>query len=148
MPGEGQERALLIDRCWSIYLLLTERFAVPSNFHEEFPVLVERATISGLLHLTLHISEQHSLYIREEYEMAGHQLRIAGYSYTLIGPSSSPIFRADPLPHHRTDYRKRSLTAFPHHAHDPKGRILSFSGEISDFIDLVQQHLAKPDPKP
>jgi len=147
MPGEGQERALLIDRCWSIYLLLTERFSVPSDFHEEFPVLVERATISGLLHLTVHLSEQHSLYVREEYEMAGHQLRIAGYSYALTGPTGTPLFRADPLPHHRTDYRKRSLTAFPHHLHDPKGRILSFSGEISDFMDLVKQHLTRPDQK-
>lgn len=64
MPGEGQERALLIDRCWSIYLLLTEHVSVPSAFHEEFPVLVERATHSGLFHLTVRLSDEHSLYIR------------------------------------------------------------------------------------
>lgn len=61
MPGEGRERALLIDRCWSIYILLTEHFSVPSAFHEEFPVLVERATHSGLFHLTVCLSDGHSL---------------------------------------------------------------------------------------
>lgn len=140
MPGEGQERALLIDRCWSIYLLLTEHVSVPSAFHEEFPILVERATHSGLFHLTVRLSDEHSLYIREEYEVTGHQLHVDSYSYTLTGPGGDPLFRADSLPHHRTDHRKRPLAAFPHHLHDPRGRILSFSGEVSDFIALVKQH--------
>ena len=140
MPGEGQERALLINRCWSIYLLLTEHISVPSAFHEEFPILVERATHSGLFHLTVRLSDEHSLYIREESEVTGHQLHVGSYSYTLTGPGGDPLFRADPLPHHRTDHRKRPLAAFPHHLHDPRGRILSFSGEVSDFIALVKQH--------
>jgi hypothetical protein len=37
MRFEGRQRADLIDRCWSIYLCLTEAFALPDNFHLEFP---------------------------------------------------------------------------------------------------------------
>ena len=140
MPGEGQERTLLINRCWSMYLLLTEHFSVPSAFHEEFPVLVERAAHSGLFHLTVRLSDGHSLYIREEYDVIGHQLHVGSYSDPLTGPGGDPLFRAEPLPHHRTDHRKRPLAAFPHHLHDPSGRILSFSGDISDFTALVKQH--------
>jgi hypothetical protein len=145
MPRESHGLALLIDRCWSIYLLLNEHVSVPPDFYEEFPVLVERATHSGLFRFTVRLSDQHSLYIREEYEVTGHQLRVGSYSYALTGPAGTPLLRADPLPHHRTDYRKRSLTAFPHHLHEGKERIRSFSGDLSEFMALVKQHVTKSD---
>jgi hypothetical protein len=37
MPFEGRQRAALLDRCWSIYLSLTNTFNVPESFHVEFP---------------------------------------------------------------------------------------------------------------
>lgn len=141
MPGEGQARALLIDRGWSVYLLLIEHVSVPSDFHETFPALVEQATHSGLFRLVVRLSDQYTLYVREEYEVTGHHLHVASYSYTLTGPGDVPIFRADPLPHHRTDYRKRPLTAFPHHLHEREARIRSFSGDLSDFLVLVKQRV-------
>lgn len=81
MPNESRGQALLIDRCWSIYLLLTEAFAVPSSFHVEFPALVERALVSGLLQLTVRLPNGHTLYLREEYQLTEHQFEIRHYSY-------------------------------------------------------------------
>lgn len=145
MPDEGHGQALLIDRCWSIYLLLTEAFAVPSSFHLEFPTVVERALVSGLFHLAVRLTDDHTLHLREEYQLTEHHLEIRSYSYALTGPAGPPLLRADPLPHHRTDYRKRPLTAFPHHLHEGEERIRSFSGDLSEFVALVKQHVTKSD---
>jgi hypothetical protein len=41
---------------------------------------------------------------------------------------------ADNLPFHRTDHRKRLLTHPPHHMHDQRGRVFSFSGDVHHFI--------------
>lgn len=143
MPSESREQALLIDRCWSIYLLLTEAFAVPSSLPIEFPALVERALVSGLLQLTVGLPGDHTLYLREEYQFTEHHLEIRSYSYALTGPTGTPLLRADSLPHHRTDYRKRPLTTFPHHLHEREERIRSFSGDLSEFIALVKQRVVK-----
>jgi hypothetical protein len=145
MPGEGHGQALLIDHCWSIYLLLTEAFAVPSTFHVEFPTVVERALVSGLFQVTLRLTDDHTLYLREEYQLTEHHLEIRSYSYALTGPAGTPLLRADPLPHHRTHYRKRSLTAFPHHLHEGEERIRSFSGNLSEFMALAKRQVAKAD---
>ena len=40
---------LIIDRCWLIYDLMTEKFQPPHEFHIEFPSLVELALSSGYL---------------------------------------------------------------------------------------------------
>jgi hypothetical protein len=49
MRFEGRQRADLIDRCWSIYLYLTEAFTLPDNFHSEFPGAVDIALITGAI---------------------------------------------------------------------------------------------------
>lgn len=139
MPGESRGQALLIDRCWSIYLLLTEACVVPSSLHVEFPALVERALVSGLLQLTVPLPDDHTLYLGEEYQVTEGHLEIRHYNYALTGPAGTPLLRADPLPHHQPDYRKRPLAAFPHHLHEGKERILSFSGDLSDFVTLAKQ---------
>ena len=145
MPRESHGEALLIDRCWSMYLLLTETFSLPSTFHLEFPSLVERALVSHLLHLTLPLTTQYVLYLREEYEVTGHRLQTRSYSYTLTGPGSIPLVRADSLPYHRTDFRKQPLSTFPHHLHDDKGRIQPFTGRLNDFLMLVQRRVSRSD---
>ena len=35
------------------------------------------------------------------------------------------------------DYKNKKLINFPHHLHDEKGRICSFSGDIADFIKYI-----------
>jgi len=45
----SHQRALIIDRCWLIYDLITEKFQPPHEFPIEFPGLVEIALISGYL---------------------------------------------------------------------------------------------------
>jgi len=53
MRFEGRQRAQLLDRCWSIYLWLTQTFILPESFHVEFPAAVESAIISGVLHFAV-----------------------------------------------------------------------------------------------
>lgn len=145
MPSESHGQALLFDRCWLIYLLVTDTFEVPLSFHAEFPTLVERALLTGLFRLTVRLADEQALYLREEYQLTEHHLDIRSYSYILTGPAGIPRLRADPLPHHRTDYRKRPLAAFPHHLHEAEERIVSFSGDLRDFIALAKQQVAKFD---
>ena len=134
MSYNSYQRRLIIDRCWRIYDLVTEIFAVPDEFHVEFPSLVELALISGYLRVPVEISrEGHWLHIHEEYDFRNYDL-IISYSYNFLDKSKHSIIRADPLPHHRVDYRGRKLTHFPHHLHDERGRICSFSGRIEDFV--------------
>lgn len=58
MPAEGHESALLIDHCWSVYLLLTEHLSLPANVAHEFPALVERVLIARVLRLSVAVSDQ------------------------------------------------------------------------------------------
>ncbi len=124
-----------MDRCWLIYDLITEAFAVPHPFHLEFPSVVELALRSGYLQVLVEIDRKgHALHIHEEYEFRDYELVISVYSYPLLDKSKHCILRADPLPHPRVDYRRRRLSHFPHHLHDERGRIGSFSGQIEDFV--------------
>ena len=134
MPFDGRQRAALLDRCWSIYLSLTSTFNVPENFHVEFPVVVESALVSGALHVTVPVGEDTTLSLREEYAFDRQRLTVNRYSYNLIDAVGNNILRADNLPFHRTDYRKRLLTRPPHHIHDQRGRVFSFSGDVHHFI--------------
>jgi hypothetical protein len=75
-----------------------------------------------------------SLSLREEYTFDREKLRINHYSYNLLDVAGNNLLRADNLPFHRTDYRKRLLTHPPHHIHDERGRVFSFSGHAHAFI--------------
>ena len=134
MPFDRRQRDALLDRCWSIYLSLTSAFNVPENFHVEFPVVVESALVSGSLHVTVSVREDMTLSLREEYAFDRQRLTVNRYSYNLIDVAGNNLLRADNLPFHRTDYRKRLLTHPPHHIHDQRDRVFSFSGDVNHFI--------------
>jgi hypothetical protein len=134
MPFEGRQRAALFDRCWSIYLSLTNAFNFPESFHVEFPVVVESTLVSGALHVTVPVGADMMLSLREEYLIDRQRLTINRYSYNLMDAGDNNLLRADNLPFHRTDYRKRLLTHPPHHIHDQRGRVYSFSGDVHHFI--------------
>ena len=142
MRFEGRQRADLIDRCWSIYLCLTEAFTLSDNFHLEFPGAVETALITGALHIAFPIRANLTLSLREEYAFDRRRLTVNRYSYNVIDSHGDNLFRADNLPFHRTDYRGRALTHPPHHMHDARGKVLSFSGQIEDFIRHAKTLLA------
>ena len=135
MLYDAYQQRLIIDRCWLIYNLISETFDVPHRFHLEFPSMVELAFTSGYLQLCVEISRKgHLLHIHEEYDFRDYEFIIRVYSYNLLDRSKDNIIRADSLPHHQVDYRRRKLTHFPHHLHDDRGRICSFSGWIEDFV--------------
>lgn len=142
MRFEGRQRADLIDRCWSIYLCLTEAFTLPDNFHLEFPGAVETALATGALHVTCPVRTNLTLSLREEYAFERQRLTISRYSYNVIDHRGDNLFRADNLPFHRTDYRGRALTHPPHHMHDERGKVVSFSGQIEAFIRHTKNFLA------
>lgn len=129
MPFEGRQRAAALDRCWSIYLSLTRAFILPEDFHVEFPVAVEAVLISGALHVTVPIGSDLTLSLREEYVFDRQRLAVSRYSYNLIDVTGNNVLRADNLPFHRTDYRRRLLPHPPHHLHDERDRVHSFSGD-------------------
>lgn len=135
MLYDSYQQRLIIDRCWLIYDLVTETFNVPQQFHIEFPSVVELVLITGYLRVFIEISRKgHLLHIHEEYDFRNQELMIKVYSYILLDKSKHTIIRADPLPHHRVDYRRRKLTHFPHHLRDERGRICSFGGRLEDFV--------------
>lgn len=142
MRSEGRHRAALIDRCWSVYLWLTRAFILPENFHVEFPVAAESALITGVLHVSVSLTETLTLSLREEYAFDRHKLEVSRYSYNVIDSAGNNLLRADNLPFHRTDYRGRPLTHPPHHMHDERARVLSFSGQVQDFINHAKTFLA------
>jgi hypothetical protein len=114
MPFEGRQRAAALDRCWSIYLSLTRVFILPENFHVEFPIVVESVLITGALQVTVSIGSDLGLSLREEYGFDPRQrLTVTRYSYNLIDVSGNNVLRADNLPFHRTDYRRRLLSPSP-----------------------------------
>jgi len=140
MLFDPRQRWLIAERCWFIYDVITSAFEVPETFHTEHPLLAEVAVVSGFLGLRTPIGSQgYLLDIHEEYGFQHYDLVIRSYSYNLLDSGQRSIIRADPLPHHRVDYKNRPLSAFPHHLHDRKGRITSFTGQIMDFIKHAQR---------
>gem|GEM_PF-6505159 len=99
---------------------------------------IEDATFTGNLRLyTLWPSLNKKLSVQERYAFPKEQLHIDYYSYVLSEIGDRVIVRADSAPHHERDYHRKLLINFPHHLHDEKGRICSFSGELEDFISLA-----------
>ena len=86
------------------------------------------------MHIALPIGTNLTLSLREEYAFDRLRLTVNRYSYNVVDSHDDNLFRADNLPFHRTDYRGRALTHPPHHVHDARGKVLSFSGQIEDFI--------------
>lgn len=142
MPFEGRQRAAVLDRSWSIYLSLTRAFTLPEEFHVQFPVTVESALVSGALQVTIPIGGNLTLSLREEYAFDRQRLSVTRYSYNVIDAGGDNILRADNLPFHRTDYRRRALTHPPHHIHDQRNRVYSFSGNVHDFIAQAKTSLS------
>ena len=145
MRSEGRRRAQLLDRCWSIYLWLTHTFSLPESFHVEFPAAAESALFTASLHVVAPITEKLTLTLREEYAFGRQGLEISRYSYNVIDHQGANLLRADNLPYHRTDYRGRALTHPPHHLHDERGRVRSFTGGVQDFINHAKSLLIPPD---
>jgi hypothetical protein len=90
--------------------------------------------VSGALHVTVPVAEDMTLSLREEFAFERQRLTVNRYSYNLIDAAGNNLLPADNRPFHRTDYRKRSLTHPPHHIHDQRGRVISFSGDVHHFI--------------
>ncbi|MCS6902822.1 MAG: DUF6516 family protein [Candidatus Bipolaricaulota bacterium] len=134
MPPDARRRRWIAERCWQVYDLITRHLQPAPDFHLEFPEAAELAILSGALQVRIAIPPRHSLEIHEEYEVRDHELIVAFYSYVLLTEGDRVRLRADPLPHHRVDYRGRKLAHFPHHLHDEHGRIQSFSGRLEDFL--------------
>jgi hypothetical protein len=126
--SEAHRQRLIAGRCWEIYDLITRTFTVQPEFIREFPELAEQALITGALSLRTQIEQDRFLQIVEEYDFREHELAVETYSYLLLNQALDVVIRADSLPHHQRDYRKRRLQHFPHHLHDEKGRIRSFTG--------------------
>lgn len=137
MSSERRLRAQTLDRCWSVYQWLTHAFSLPEGFHVEFPAVAEATLITGALHLIVPITEELTLTLREEYTFGQHGLEVSRYSYNVIDRQGDNLLRADNLPYHRSDYRGRALTHPPHHLHDERGRVRSFTGRVEDFLSAV-----------
>lgn len=142
MSYESHLESQILNRCWSVYSLLSNAFSPSDTFHLGFPSLVETALITADLQINLPLAKGFTLLLREEYEFVMHNLEIHRYSYNLIDNSGNPILRSDNLPYHQTDYKGHKLTHPPHHVHDKRGRICSFSGALKDFIDLVKDAIS------
>jgi len=140
--SEAQRQRLIAERCWEIYDLITRTFTVQPEFTSEFLELAEQALITGALSLRIQIEPDRFLQIEEEYDFRERELIIETYSYLLLNQALEVVIRADSLPHHQRDYRKRRLPHFPHHLHDEKGRIRSFTGRVEDFVSEVITRLA------
>lgn len=94
-------RRLIVDRCWLIYDLITDWFALPDSFHAEFPALAQVAAVTGSLQATAEVGRQaHKLSINEEYDFRDYDLAVRLYSYGLLDASGHPVIRADCLPYH------------------------------------------------
>jgi hypothetical protein len=141
MRSESRRQAQLLDRCWSIYLWLTQAFILPESFHVEFPATAESALITSSLHVTVPITKELTLSLREEYVFRRQGLEVSRYSYNVINQQEDNLLRADNLPYHRTDYRGHALTHPPHHLHDEQGRVRSFTGQVQDFIGYTKRLL-------
>lgn len=134
MPYDARQRRQIADHCWQVYESILHRFTPSPEFHVQFPERTELALWSGALQARIVLSQGYALEIHEEYDFRDRELVIAQYSYVLLGQDQVPLMRADPLPHHRVDYRRRKLMNFPHHLHDEHARIRSFSGQLEDFL--------------
>jgi hypothetical protein len=132
---DSHQRRQIVDRCWLVYELISDRFVPPDEFHSQYPSLVELALTSGYLKLVAELrGSGHRIHISEEYGFVEYKLVLKTYVYMLLDRDQNSLIRADCLPHHKIDYKGHKLSHFPNHLHDEMGRICSFSGRIHDFV--------------
>lgn len=135
MLSEKHQEQAILERSWNIYDLITNTFHVDEVFHVEYISDVESVLLTNRLYFKLAIEQgEYYLIIQEDYNFHFYELSIVNYSYILTDKRRQTLIWSDPAPHHKTDYRGQKLTNFPHHLHDPKGRICNFSGKIEDFL--------------
>ena len=140
MLSEKHQEQAILERSWNIYDLITNTFHVDEDFHVEYISDVESVLLTNRLYFKLAIEQgEYYLIIQEDYDFHFYELSIVNYSYILTDKRGQTIIWSDPAPHHKTDYRGQNLTNFPHHLHDPKGRICNFSGKIEDFLKEVSK---------
>ncbi len=85
MLYNSQQRGLIIDRCWMIYELVSDKLLPPHEFHIEYPSLVELALTTGYFQFLAEIGRSgHFLHIHEEYEFSEYRLSIQAYVYILF----------------------------------------------------------------
>lgn len=135
MPLSARHQRWIAQRCWHIYEAIVRTLTPDPRFHLEFPGLAELALLSRALQARVPLAQGYLLEVHEEYDFRERQLIVTHYSYVLLDSNGIPLLRADPLPHHRLDYRRRKLTNFPHHLHDRRGCVHSFSGRFEDFLN-------------
>jgi hypothetical protein len=104
--------------------------------------LSQNQLITGALQVTVAIDSDLTLSLREEYGFDRQKLTLSRYNYNLIDVSGNNVLRADNLPFHRTDYRSHPLSHPPHHLHDEKDRVHSFTGELDEFLTRAQKILS------
>ncbi len=139
LPDKHQEQ-IIIDRCWHIYDLITDAFRVDEAFHLDYISDIESVLLTNRLYFKVEIEQgEYHLIIQEDYDFHFYELSIVNYSYILNDKKDHTIIWSDPAPHHQTDYRGQKLANFPHHLHDPKGRICNFSSRIDDFLKEVSK---------
>ena len=138
MLPDSYHQQLISERCWTIYEVVTGLLDVSDDFYHKFWDAAELAFETDLFRLKAEImANEYSLIINEEYKIENYKLTIESYSYNLIDRNQNNILRTDTVPHHQFDYKNKKLINFPHHLHDEKERICSFSGEIADFIKYI-----------
>ena len=135
MSHDSLLEKLILNHCWQTYEILYSNFTPAARFSSEFLSAVELAVVTNLFQLSIEIdAAKHVLHIREEWKSEDYKLTVLSYSYNLLDKDKHTIIRADSLPHHKVDYKGHPLAYFPHHIHDRKGRICSFSGNLHDFV--------------
>lgn len=140
--SDAERQRRIAERCWEVYDLLVHAFSPPTEFHLIFPEQAELALFTEALQVQLIIGDQGEILdLSEEYIFRNRDLEVSFYSYVLLRGDRQVLLRADPLPHHRVDYRNRPLENFPHHLHDSEGRIHSFEGQLKHFIERATQLL-------
>jgi len=59
----SHQQGLIIERCWLIYELVSDKLVPPDEFHIRYPSLVEFALTSGYFKLLVEIGGSGTLYI-------------------------------------------------------------------------------------
>jgi len=68
------QQGLIIERCWLIYELVSDKLVPPDEFHIRYPSLVEFALTSGYFKLLVEIGGSGlSIHIYEEYELENEE---------------------------------------------------------------------------
>ena len=63
MLYNSQQQGLIIDRCWLIYELVSDKLVPPDAFHIQYPSLVELALTTGYFQLIVEVGRSDTLCI-------------------------------------------------------------------------------------